>query len=89
MNIHSVINIKVQLVLLTLLLSLSTGCATKSYNTEHVVTRDRGEQYSGTTREEVREILNVGNVQIKSCYEKELKSNSKLSGKLVMRWTFD
>lgn len=98
MNKVSAFNIKVQFVCfrrvcgfsaVLLLLTTSFGCATKSYDTEHIVTRDRGEQYSGTTREEVREVLNMGNVEIKSCYEKELKTNSKLSGKLVMKWTFD
>lgn len=75
--------------LLAALAVLTPACAMRNLQTEHIVTRDRGEQYTGTSREDVRSVLQLKAAELDTCYSRELKGNSSLSGKLVMKWNFN
>lgn len=68
---------------------VSVSCARHNLDTEHLVTRDRGEQYTGLAREDVRRVVQSADSEIQGCYAKERTAPNAASGKLVMKWTTD
>lgn len=63
------------------------GCATEPMATEHLVTRDRGENYQGVHREEVESVIKSGVPSVLGCYDSRSAQNKNVKGKVIASWS--